>query len=219
MVNNSQKASKLEVLGENMEKSSRKVVIVKAAEGYNAYGDMLLYYAIRNLLNYLNARPNANFASMANELKGTRQSRWVNIGGQLMPENDLDQLRADIGSGELNSWEQIHERYNKLWSEYEFQKQKHSLATLCDLIGTSNLTKEQWFAALDNAVRIQQFVSEQVYQSRKKDYDNPFRQATFRNNEEMLAAIGIIDDNSFIKQVRGETEDFRKMVEGIRKRS
>ena len=71
---------------------------------------------------------------------------------------------------------------------------------------------------MNKAVEIQEYVCDQVYVSRKKDYDNPFRQATFRNQEEMKAAIGTIDDNSFIVQVRKETEELKKLVKEIKKR-
>ena len=71
---------------------------------------------------------------------------------------------------------------------------------------------------MDKAVTIQEFIRDEVYNSRKKDYENPFRQATFRNMEEMTAAIGTVEDNSFVKQVQGETEEFKKNIEGIKKR-
>jgi len=57
---------------------------------------------------------------------------------------------------------------------------------------------------LEKTVKIQKFVCDQVYNSRKKDFDNPFRQATFRNMDEMNAALGTIEENSFIVQVRQE---------------
>jgi hypothetical protein len=37
--------------------------------------------------------------------------------------------------------------------------------------------------------------------------------------DEMTAAIGLVDDNSFVKQVRQETRDFKELVEEIRKRN
>jgi hypothetical protein len=67
-------------------------------------------------------------------------------------------------------------------------------------------------------VKIQNFVCDQVYASRKKDFDNPFRQTTFRNKAEMTAAFGTIDENSFIIQVRKETEEFKLLADEIIKR-
>ncbi|MBN2011638.1 DUF4954 family protein [candidate division KSB1 bacterium] len=209
----------LEILGEHMEKSKRKVVIVKAYNAYHAYGDMILHYAIKNLLDYLNKNNVKDFSDMVEKLHCQREHKWINIGGQIIAEKDVDALRADIGSGKLNSWKVIHTRYDMLWEKYQLQKHQHAFASLYDLLETKTLAIEQWYEALKKAVLVQEFVSEQVYISRKKDYDNPFRQATFRNTDEMIAAIGTIDDNSFIKQVRDETEAFKKQIADIIERS
>lgn len=129
-----------------------------------------------------------------------------------MLEKDLNQLRADIITGKLDSWKEIHKRYDKLWQKYPLDKQKHAFAVLCELTGTDTLSNEQWNDALTKSIVIQNYISDQVYVSRKKDYDNPYRMITFRNREEMTAAIGEVDKNSFIIQVREETEQFAKKI-------
>jgi len=68
-------------------------------------------------------------------------------------------------------------------------------------------------------VAIQEFIRDQVYASRKKDFDNPFRQATYRNAEEMTAAIGTIEEDGFVRQVRTDTEEYGKRVQQIKERS
>lgn len=219
LAGNSDYVARLEVLGEKMECSKRKVVILKASKAWHAYGDMMYYYAVKNLLDFMVSDPNATFASMCNDLKGKRQHEWVNLGGQIMPKKDLDQLRSDIGSGKLSTWREIHHRYDKLWDRYTLDKQKHAYALLCELLNTDRLSESLWHTALDKVIDIQKYICEQVYVSRKKDYDNQFRKATFRKPEEMEAAIGTIDDNSFIIQVKEETDQFLKLVENIRSRS
>jgi hypothetical protein len=207
-----ERANGLEILGEKMEKSQRKAVIVKAYEGYHAYGQMLLYYAVKNLIEYLRFNTGANFSAMQKALKGPRVREWGNLGGQLVPAKDIDQLRADAGGGKLASWDDIHKRYDALWAAYPLEKQKHALAALCEIYGVAELTKEQWMDALQKTVGVQEYIRDQVYITRKKDFDNSFRQATFRNMDEMTAAIGTIEDNSFVKQVRTETEQFKQQV-------
>ncbi len=123
-----------EVLGERMEKSRRKVLILKVYNAYHAYGDMLHYYAVKNLLAYMKANPKATFSSMCKALNCKREKEWVNLGGQLIPQKDVDKLRSDIGSGKLATWEKIHHRYNTLWDKYTLEKQKHAFATLCQLL-------------------------------------------------------------------------------------
>ena len=208
----------LEVLGENLEKSRRKVVIAKVYEAYHAYGDMLHYYAMSNLMDYLAANPGANFSAMREKLQGRREKSWTNLGGQLMPAREVDSIREDIGSGLLATWDQIHQRYNALWEKYALEKQKHAFATLCWLIGTEKPSLGQWQQALDNAIRIKGYVRDQVFVTRKKDMDNPFMQSTYRNKEEMEAAIGTIENNHFITQTRNETEEYINTILTIKSR-
>ena len=99
----------------------------------------------------------------------------------------------------------------------QLDKQKHAFATLCYLYGHEELSETDWRSALDKMITIQQYICDQVYITRKKDYDNPFRHTTFRNKAEMKATIGSIDDNSFI--TAGESrrpEEMKNFVEEIR---
>jgi hypothetical protein len=210
--------NKLEVLGENMENSRRKVLILKTYKAYHAYGDMLHYYAMKNLMAYMKSNQDASFPDMCKDLKSERMKEWVNLGGQMIQKDDVDKLRFDIGSGNLQTWEEIHNRYDDLWVKYSVDKQKHAFATLCGLTGTENLTTDEWKSAVYKAETIQKYICDQVYSSRKKDFDNPYRHTTFRNMDEMNAAFGTVDENSFIVQVRKETEDFKRLAEQIIKR-
>jgi hypothetical protein len=210
------RVTSLEVLGEHMEKSRRKVIVLRPAEGYCAFTDMLFYYAIKGCITFFDGKPGRTFASLSSELRGERVTRWTNLGGQLVPSVDVDILRADIGSGLLDTWGKIHSRYDDLWNRYAVDKQKHAYAVLSFLFGTNSIGFDAWRAALDKAVRIQEFVRDQVYVSRKKDDDNIFRKATFRNEAEMLATIGSVEDNSFIRKVRDETAQFIKTIETIK---
>jgi intergrase/recombinase len=201
-----------------MENKKRKTVIVKPYDAYHAYRNMLHYYAMKNMLAYMKDHPKTSFSSMSEELQGKRKSEWVNLGGQIMLQGDLDKLRADIGSGKLNSWNEIHKRYDNLWTKYSKDKLKHAYATLLFLLESNELTPGAWQQSLSKLIEIQNFVCEQVYITRKKDYDNPFRRATFRSEEEMIAALGTIEDNSFILQVRKETDDLKKAVKELSKK-
>ena len=208
----------LEVFGEHMEKGKRKVRILKPLKAYHAYGDMITYYAVTTLLHYLESHPETDMEAIVNEMKGKRLRKWINLGGQTMPEEDVDQLRADIRDGKLNTWDEIHHRYDELWKDYQIEKLRHAYFALMFLYkdDADVLTEEMWHENLDKAIRIQHYICDQVYQSRKKDYDNEFRNATFRNEDEKIAVIGKIDDVSFVKQIRQETEDFVALIQKYR---
>jgi hypothetical protein len=209
----------LEVLGEKVEKGRRKVLVDKALKAYHAYGDMITYYAVTTILKYLESHPETNIENIVTRMKGQRLRKWINLGGQTMPEEYVDQLRADIRDGVLNTWNEIHHRYDELWKDYQNEKLRHAYFALMFLYkdDADTLTQEMWQENLDRAVHIQQYICEQVYESRKKDYDNEIRSATFRNEAEKLAVVGRIDDVSFVKQIREETEEFVALVQKYKK--
>jgi hypothetical protein len=141
----------------------------------------------------------------------------VNLGGQLVPAEDLEQLKTDVKAGRLNTWQAIHEEYDRLWERYPLDKQRHAFATLLDLLAVDSLTPELWAGALQQAVEIQQYVADQTYLTRKKDYDDAFRKSTYDSEEEMKAVLGTAEENSFVKQVRSETEQFTRQAEAAAK--
>ena len=208
----------LEVIGEKIEGSKRPAAILKARAGYHAYRQMLRHYAMKNMLAYMQANPSATRESMVKALAAPRVREWANLGGQIVPLADVDALRADIRSGRLSNWNDVHGRYDELWAAYPLAKQRHALAVLLEVSGAGELTADLWDKALTQAASDQQFVRDQVFLSRKKDYDDPFRQLTFRNADEMRAVVGTPEDNSFVQQVRRETEEFEALVEAVRKR-
>jgi hypothetical protein len=169
-------------------------------------------------MNYLIDNQQATFETIAGLIQGRRQKDWTNLGGQLMQTSDLDQLRADIRNGGLDSWEAIHNRYDEIWERYNIDKLRHAYQSLCYLLETETISNELWRDVLKRAVDIQQYICDQVYLTRKKDYDNIYRKQTYRNNEEMIAAIGPLEDNSFIKQVRNETSEFNSKIDELYKR-
>lgn len=215
LMGDSQLVDSLEILAEEVENSNRKVVILKPYKAYHAYRDMLHYYSVRNLMSYLNEN---SFSSMNENLNQPRVSDWVNLGGQLMKSQDVDKLRSDIGNGKLTSWEEIHKRYNELWEAYKLDKQKHAYSCLCLIYNQTEISAETMKLALDKVSELQNYVNEQVYITRKKDYDNKFRQITFRNQEEMNATLGTIDQNGFIVEVKRETLEFVEKLKNLKQK-
>ncbi len=212
------KTADLEVLGENMEYSGRNVIILKTRQAYQSYRQMLHYYAIKNLINYMETDQSANLETMNKVLKVERVKKWVNAGGQLIPENQLNELFSGIKKAKFKSWDEIHSVYFELWKNYPLEKQRHAYNVLLDLYETSELSGDLWNFALDKAVEIQEIILDNVYKSRKKDFDNSFKQATFKNAREMEAVISKIEENSFIKEMQIQTAAFKKSIKRIRKR-
>lgn len=177
---------KVEVLAYGMEKGKRKVVVNKAAKGYQAYEDMLVYYA----MNVLTAGESNAPIPSAELGEGERVREWANLGGQLVSQRDLDELMRQIESGEINTWDEIHARFDSLWEAYPEQCRRHAYHVLCDLSLCRTLTEEQWQQYLQRYATIRQYVADQVRITREKDDKNLFRQMTYRNDAEMKAVLG-----------------------------
>ena len=180
------KTEPIEVVAYGMEKGKRKVTVLKAAQGYKAYEEMLIYYAMNTLTDdgKETALPDAQLGD------GERVREWVNLGGQLVPQADLDQLISQIEKGEINSWKEIHERYDQWWEAYPEQCRRHAYHTLCDLLTCHKIGEEQWQLLLQRYNTIRQYVADQVRITRQKDEENLFRQMTYRNDAELQAVLG-----------------------------
>ena len=206
----------LTILGEDMENSRREVHILKAYDAYHAYGDMLIHYAMSNVLDYFDGcTPQWEELTKLTKKEQTSDS-WINLGGQLVMNKDLDTIRQDICNGTLSSWDDIHQRYDELWERYATDKLCHALQALCIVMNTEVMTPDLWLQALAHEERIQRRISEQVYLSRKKDHDNPFRSVTCRNAEETLTVYGTPEENNFVNQVREEMFANIRRIERLR---
>ena len=208
----------LEVFGEMVEKSHRHVRIRHVRAAWQAYGDMLIHYAMSNLSDYLAAHPVETFASVATSLRSRRQKEWINLGGQLMMTTDFDHLRTDICEGRLTTWKQIHKRYNEIWRRYPMDKLRHAYLSLLFVARKDRLDASDWAWAIGEDERISRMVRERVCDSRAKDYTNSFRRITFRNDEEMRAAIGTIDDNTFVRETADATACRLALLDALRNR-
>lgn len=183
----------LDVMGEGMEHGKRNVRILKPLEAYRAYGDMIVHYAVTNMRRYMETHPDVDVEQLCRELASKRQREWVNFGGQLMNADQVEQLIADICEGALDNWSDIHHRYDQLWESYPMEKLRHAYLSLMFLYkdNAQELTTELWQKTLKDEARIQQFIDDQRVLTRQKDYDNEYRNATFRNDEEKKAVLGL----------------------------
>ncbi|MBN1648772.1 MAG: DUF4954 family protein [Spirochaetales bacterium] len=203
---------------DGLEKGGRPVAVLKAREALRAYNDMLLCYGIGNVLRFCEEHPGAAFEEMAGALEGEVPHKWINMGGQLVPEEMIDVLRADINSGKLNDWDAIHRRYDELWSAYPVLRQRHAWNALETAADAAVVTKELFLDLLDRFAAVQDYIAGEVADTRKKDFDNPFRQATFRNKAEMEAVCGTPDSNEFIQDVRREVADVKRRITVLKNR-
>ena len=54
-----------------------------------------------------------------------------------------------------------------------------------------------------------------IYNSREKDYTNPFRMMVYGNEKEMNKVVGSLDDNPFILQEQEALKTYKRKVNKI----
>ena len=212
-----------EIPAEGLEKPRRKTMILKPKRARRAYRQMLRFYADKTFFNYFMSGTNPGFKDFLKDISwpdetGNENIRdWVNLGGQIVPAFRLDKLRKDIREGRISSWTEIHAAYRDMANTYNQDRARHAWKIMEYLKGKNPLPGP---AALDEEmdwfIRQQQWITEQVYESRAKDYNDPFRCISYRNKEEMEAVAGNAADNSFVKFMKKRCLDIESEVKALK---
>lgn len=211
----------LEILADNIENSKRKVVLIKVLPAYKSFEDLLVYYGVTQLLQFIKENGFTSFKALiaalpANPVRG----EWSNIGGQLMPVEDIHSLKEKIRSGRIKSWDAVHEYYKMQGEKYPLQKLKHALASLTEITGIrlKKMTPQQFTDLLNQAVATKEWLTKGIHDSRAKDYNNPYRKMVYESIGEMNEVLGKLEDNSFIKQQVVEMKNFKKEITSLKKK-
>jgi Domain of unknown function (DUF4954) len=217
---NNKLVDNLQITADDIENSKRPTVLVKVRQAYKVFEDVLLFYGVKELINFIEFNEAQNLASLQKSLpnKLLRQ-RWINLGGQLMPEADLTDLRKKINTGKIKGWDDLHTQYAAKGQLYAQQKCLHGLATLKEVtdLPLHKLDAHQLNYLLNSAVNTMEWMTKGIYDSRAKDYSNPFRKMVYESFAEMNEVVGKLEDNSFIKEQIMELKSFKKEISSIKK--
>ncbi|MGX1641904.1 DUF4954 family protein [Sphingobacterium sp. NPDC055431] len=212
-LNNNEKAVD-EIFLDNAEFSKRKVVLLKPKEAYQLFKKLARYYAVCQVLEHVDPMDfNKTIQALVNA--GLKREEFENVGSQLVPVSKLDQLLQDLKDKKINSWDEMHKNYHHLSDAYIQDKLKHSLASLQEVTetDTAEWNADFWNKLFDEALETKKWICDEIYNSRSKDYHNPFRLMVYENEEEMNEVVGRLEDNSFINQQSAEFEGFQNKVQ------
>jgi hypothetical protein len=143
-----------------------------------------------------------------------KRTDWKNIGGQLIPEPAIQSLIRSVRQGKINDWDEVHAFYKKESTAYPVKKFQQSFAALLEIqkLSVSRFTRKTLVRLLGESIRTKEWMTTGIYESRAKDYRNPFRKMVYDTEAEMEKVIGKLKDNSFILQQQEELKAFRKQV-------
>lgn len=205
-----------EVLLPKVENSRRKVVLNKPKEAYRLFQKLIRFYAATQLLGYVDRH---GYDDLIDTLGTTdfRRRRFVNVGSQLIPSEEVDALIEDIKSGALSSWDAVHGRYHQLSARYVSDKFEHAVASLAELDGSrANEWDDVFFQRLfEEALETKRWIRHEIERTRAKDYESEFRKMVYDSDEEMNTVMGSLQDNSFIRAQMEELSAFEKKVDAF----
>jgi hypothetical protein len=204
-----------------VENSQRKTEVVKVKQVLELFKELISFYGILQLMRQIKSNEFSSFEELKKSIPvKISRSEWKNIGGQLIPIADVEKLKNKIRNNKINSWSEVHDFYRVSGNDYEKNRLLHAYSSLLEI---ENITSKQFTPAyfkklLQRAVETKTWMSKGIYESRAKDYSNPFRKMVYENKDEMNAVVGKIEDNQFIQDQFKELEDFKKTVKGLIKK-
>jgi hypothetical protein len=210
--------NELEILAEGLENSSRKVELIKIQRCYNIFKELIRYNAAIQLIDYIESNNIDDAARLLADIPPVLiLKEWSNIGGQLIPRDDIQKFVQDIHKGEIQSWEDIHAFYAEQSKQYGFQKLIHALAALEQVYSVNWKDDAKFLLAdlLKKSLETKQWMSESIYASRAKDHNNNYRRMAYDSTEEMNVVLGKIEDNLFIQQEKQSLELHKQTVHTI----
>jgi Domain of unknown function (DUF4954) len=208
----------LEILADGFENTKRKTVIAKPLQAYLLFKELIAYYGITQAINWMKRGGITTYEALQLQLPKTfKRTEWTNIGGQLMPKDNVAKCIEKIEGNKIDSWDGVHHFYAQQGEAYPQQKLNHALAALQEITGKKlrQLDKAAWATLLQQAIPIREWMTKGIHDSRAKDYNSPFRKMVYDTNEEMNKVMGKLTDNSFIKQENAGLKLFKEEIGGL----
>jgi Domain of unknown function (DUF4954)/Domain of unknown function (DUF6819) len=211
----------LEISADEFENAGRRVQLTKVQQAYTIFKELIVYYGINQLLHYAWDNKLTDWEKLYACLPlRARRSNWLNIGGQLFPQPAVATFKKDIYSGKIKSWDDVHSFYTVNSQIYSEQKLQHSFASLLEILQLkpAGFDKRIFKELIQQAVATREWMVKGIFDSRAKDYHNPFRKMVYDNRKQMETVIGKLDDNSFIKKQIAEMKNYRERTKELLKK-
>ncbi len=210
----------LEVVVAGFENSKRKAKLIKSYDAYHMFEKIIFIYGIEAALKITENKKGKAIISTLQQVKlSATNLTWTNIGGQLIPQKNVDGLLSKIKNNSITSWDEVHAFYEAESEKYISRKDNHALQCLETLTGKplSKLTAAQLINWLDTYLEIKTDITARIQNTRAKDYSNPFRKMVYESEAEMNAVVGALNDNGFINDQNNALEKLTTDLTALKK--
>ncbi len=183
------------------------------------YGRIVKYFAARALVEYCGAD---GAPALTQDVIGRLSAlplyeKWVNVGGQIIPEKKVAELFSAVKDGAVAGWDAVHEFYGACGDSYSGDKARYALFLMEQLYGVpaAALTDGMFRNLAEEAESFSVDMYLSSVSSRRKDFTDEFRAMTYRSPEEMTAVLGGFSDSGFLRVLRADTESFNARLKAV----
>lgn len=195
------------------ENSKRKAEILHPAESYHTYINYIKFYAIRELINHLVNNSSVVQSGLQPLLDAAdERKKFENTGGQLLSSEAVELLRQKIVSYEIISWQQVHEFYQAQGETYADQRFAHAISSLKDIFALTGEPVPSLEVLADWYLGFRQQLLQDMIDTRKKDYENPFRKMLYTSDKEMEAVMGKLNKTTFMVEQKEQLQHEQERV-------
>ena len=199
------------IFASGFENSQRPVRIIKAVRAYKIFKELVAHHAVNELIK----QELTSLSAIQRSITARFHEPWVNVGGQLIRQSALQTMIDAIHAGSVNGWPAVHAFYQAQGAAYPQDKFLHAVAALQEVhqINLATANAQEVVMLLKQSLLTREWLAMGIYDSRAKDYHNPFRQMVYANAEEMDQVIGKLDDNPFIQIQQEALGQYRQKIE------
>jgi hypothetical protein len=136
-----------------------------------------------------------------------------------MLKADLEDLKNSIKTGEITDWETVHREYRRIGKSAGEKRLAHARLVLKEIRGGDAGARESTEATspsreeITDSLETAGFILKGIIDSRRKDYENHFRNITYDNTAERDAVLGPLEENEFIRDAEKDYLEYSLLVE------
>ena len=215
---NEKKSDVKEIAAYGFQNAKQPAQIIKVWEAYTIYKELIVFYGIEQILNFITEKGIKTFEELQKALpQKPERNSWKNFGGQLIRDEELNFLLTVIKQSKIKSWDEVHRFYEKNSGIYTSQKLHHAYASLLEILETSpaGFSSQLFKETIERALETKEWIIKSIYESRAKDYENEFRKMTYDDMNEMEEVLGKLEDNIFLQNQEEELKAFRLQIDAI----
>ena len=179
----------LEILAEGFENANRPVELIKVTQAYTIFKELIIYYGTNQLLQLIWRKKISSWKTLLTILPlRSRRTAWQNVGGQLIPSPVIKSLIKNINTDKLKTWDDLHSFYETNSMLYPDQKLQHAFASLLEIINIlpGSFDKKIFKSLVQQSLATREWMVKGIYNSRAKDYHNPFRKMVYETKNSSL---------------------------------